>query len=44
MVEIIYVLTASFVLRHEMGGVIERDEEAVEHGRYFFVTEGMCHF
>ena len=44
MLEIICVFSASFAVHHEMGGPIERDEEALECGRYYIVTQGMCHF
>jgi len=43
MVEIICVFTVSFDLHDARGRVVERDEEEVECGKYFIVTEGMCH-
>jgi len=43
-VEIISIFTSGFDLHNGRGRVIERGGGAVDWGKYYIVTEGMCHF
>ena len=41
MVEIFLVVASEFVLRHEDGTELQRDDEALRRGSYFIVTNGV---